>query len=74
MVKAESVAGVEIESVAGVKTESLADVVKIESFPIGPGAASKGSRPAIGTGHGGAHTNTAAGLRINLRKGEPKVF
>jgi hypothetical protein len=35
----ESVAGVEIESVADVETESLADVVKIKSFPMGPGAA-----------------------------------
>jgi hypothetical protein len=31
---------VETEAVAGAETKSVADVVKIVSFPIGPGAAS----------------------------------
>jgi hypothetical protein len=40
VVGTESVAGVGTESVTGVETVSVADVVKIMSFPMGPGAAS----------------------------------
>jgi hypothetical protein len=49
---------VETVSVAGVVLESVANVVKIKSFPMGSGAASKGWKPAIGTGHGGARAKT----------------
>jgi len=59
---------------AGERENSENCVVKIKSFPIGLRSRRHCLRPAIGTGHGGAHTHSGArACFLNMRKGEPKV-
>jgi hypothetical protein len=74
-VETESVAGARTVSVTGVEIESVADVVKIESFPMGSGAArvTRGlqSEPDMEARAKITQARTCGSI---LRKGEPKVF